>query len=227
MSEYKRKTLRSFYCEEALWKSYEKLAKERDATIDQLLSEALQSFLDVGSSAPAPAAPASAPAPAPAPAAPPAPAAEPPRPAAPALSGGQASITERPTMERMAPVRSPKPAPPPPPARPPAPPRAPAAPAAGTGMPKLFLHYGGRVHPVATERFVIGRGSKGTDLTIRDGNISRKHAVVLFHEGSFYIQDLGSTNGVEYNGQRVDSKNIEEGDVFSICDHEITFSYRG
>ena len=94
-------------------------------------------------------------------------------------------------------------------------------------MPKLFLHYGGRVHPVASERYVIGRGSKGTDLTIRDGNISRKHAVVLFHEGAFYIQDLGSTNGVEYNGQRVDSKIIEEGDAFSICDHEITFSYRG
>ena len=225
MSEYKRKTLRSFYCEEALWKSYEELAREQDTTIDQLLSEALQSFLDGGrpAAAPAPApaaAPASAPAPAPA-------AAEPPRPAAPSLSAGQASITDRPTMERMAPVRGPKPAPPPPPSRPPAPPRAPATPSASAGMPKLFLHYGGRVHPVATERFVIGRGSKGADLTIRDGNISRKHAVVLFHEGSFYMQDLGSTNGVEYNGQRVDSKNIEEGDVFSICDHEITFSYRG
>ena len=94
-------------------------------------------------------------------------------------------------------------------------------------MPKLFLHYGGRVYPVQTERFVIGRGSKGTDLTIRDGNVSRKHAVVIFHNGSFYVQDLGSTNGVEYNGQRIDTKIVEEGDVYTICDHELTFSYRG
>ena len=94
-------------------------------------------------------------------------------------------------------------------------------------MPRLFCHYGGRVYPVQVERCVIGRGSKGTGLTIRDGNISRKHAVVLFHNGSFYVQDLGSTNGVEFNGQRIDTKIIEEGDVYSICDHEITFSYRG
>ncbi len=94
-------------------------------------------------------------------------------------------------------------------------------------MPRLFLHYGGRVYPVAKDRFVIGRGSKGTDLTIRDGNISRKHAVVIFHNGAFFVQDLGSTNGIEFGGQRVDTKQIEEGDVFTICDHELSFSYRG
>ncbi len=94
-------------------------------------------------------------------------------------------------------------------------------------MPPLFLHYGGRAYPVQKERFVIGRGSQGTDLTIRDGNVSRKHAAVIFHSGAFYIQDLGSTNGVEFQGNRVDAKKIDEGDVFYICDHEFSFSYRG
>lgn len=94
-------------------------------------------------------------------------------------------------------------------------------------MPTVYVHYQGRAHPVAKERFVIGRGSQGTDLTIRDGNVSRKHAAVIFHSGNFYIQDLGSTNGVEYRGNKVDAKKIEEGDTFFICDHELQFSYRG
>lgn len=94
-------------------------------------------------------------------------------------------------------------------------------------MPPLFAHYNGQVWRVEKDRFIIGRGSQETDLTIRDGNISRKHAAVIFHGGAFYMQDLGSTNGVEFQGQRIDSKAIEEGDVFSICEYEIHFSYRG
>ena len=36
---------------------------------------------------------------------------------------------------------------------------------------------------------------------------------------------MGSTNGVEYNGQRVQRKVISEGDAFRVCDHELTFSF--
>lgn len=74
---------------------------------------------------------------------------------------------------------------------------------------------------------MIGRGSDKTDLTIRDGNISRKHCVVVFRNGSYYIKDMGSTNGVEYRGNRIESKKIEEGDHFFLCDYELRFSYRG
>lgn len=243
MSEYRRKTLRSFYCEEDLWKAYEKQAREKDTTIDELLAEALKQFLSGPAPAPTPAATSGV---VPAPASRPA--------AAPSLStSGSHRAAERQTLERMPAVGGPQAAPPPPPARAPAPPSAPAAPPAApaapaappaapaapaappapaaaaspANMPSLFLHFEGRAYPVAKERFVIGRGSKNTDLTIRDGNVSRKHAVIIFHEGSFYVQDLGSTNGVEFNGQRVDTKIIEEGDRYTICDHELTFSYRG
>jgi pSer/pThr/pTyr-binding forkhead associated (FHA) protein len=37
--------------------------------------------------------------------------------------------------------------------------------------------------------------------------------------------DMGSTNGVEYMGQRVARHLINEGDVFRVCDHELRFSY--
>jgi pSer/pThr/pTyr-binding forkhead associated (FHA) protein len=80
--------------------------------------------------------------------------------------------------------------------------------------------------PVTKEQFIIGRGSKSSDLPIKDGNISRKHAAVILHQGAYYIKDLGSTNGIEFNGRRIEQKRVEEGDVFHICDYELRFTYR-
>jgi hypothetical protein len=100
------------------------------------------------------------------------------------------------------------------------------APSAGPRVP-LYLFFNGQRFLIDKERFVIGRGSQHTDLTIRDGNISRKHAAVIYHEGQYYLQDLGSTNGIEYRGARIESRPIEEGDSFNICDYELRFSYVG
>ena len=101
---------------------------------------------------------------------------------------------------------------------------------AGTGAeaarPKLTLIFQGRKMTVAQEQFIIGRGSKTSDLAIKDANVSRKHAAIIFHNGAFYMKDLGSTNGVEYNGKPVDSKRIDEGDVYTICGYELHFTYQ-
>ncbi len=96
----------------------------------------------------------------------------------------------------------------------------------GQSRPPLFMHFNNNRYAVDKDKFVIGRGSQQTDLTIRDGNISRKHCAVIFHNGNYYIKDLGSTNGVEYQGNRIESKKIDEGDVFYLCDYELRFSYR-
>ena len=93
-------------------------------------------------------------------------------------------------------------------------------------MPPLHVIFNGQKIPVAKDEFVIGRGSKSADLAIKDGNISRRHAAVVFQNGAFFMKDLGSTNGIEYQGRRVDSKRIEEGDIFQICDYELRFTYR-
>jgi hypothetical protein len=208
MADYRRKTLRSFYCEEDLWRAFEELATAEDATIDRVINHALREALSTGvepnvtqSTGP---------------------------PLNKAVGVSVANSDDRPTSQR-APASASAPAPPPPPSvsSPPPAPQPGATPAPAAVMPSLFLHYGGTGYPVQLERFVIGRGSKGTDLMIRDGNVSRKHAVVIFHEGQFFIQDLGSTNGVEFDGQRIETKVIDEGDVYTICDHELTFSYRG
>lgn len=89
----------------------------------------------------------------------------------------------------------------------------------------LYMVFNNNRYVIDNDKFVIGRGSQQTDLTIRDGNISRKHCAVIHRNGNFYIKDLDSTNGIEYNGNRIESKRIEEGDVFYLCDYALQFTY--
>lgn len=102
-----------------------------------------------------------------------------------------------------------------------------AAPMPGGGpMQPLFVIFNGQKFPVQKEEFIIGRGTKTADLPIKDGNISRRHAAVIWQNGGWYMKDLGSTNGVEFQGRKVDTKRIEEGDVYQLCDYEVRFTYR-
>jgi len=114
------------------------------------------------------------------------------------------------------------------PARRPAPPapRPATAEAAPAGAATLFLIFNNQRIPIDKDQFIIGRGSKTSDLAIKDGNISRKHAAIIRRGGTYYIKDLGSTNGIDYKGMRIDNKRIDEGDVFHLCDYELRFSYR-
>ena len=101
---------------------------------------------------------------------------------------------------------------------------APPQQAAHGGM--LSVVYQGEKLPVTKDRFVIGRGKQSSDLTLKDPNVSRQHAMVEFQNGVYFMVDMGSTNGVEFNGQRIARKQIGEGDSFRIFDHEMRFTYR-
>ncbi len=89
----------------------------------------------------------------------------------------------------------------------------------------LYLKVEGQVGKVDQDRFVIGRVSKMCDLAIIDVNISRQHCAVERREGKYYIVDLGSTNGVQLDGVRVDNHEIAEGDVFVLSGHEMRASF--
>ena len=94
------------------------------------------------------------------------------------------------------------------------------------GFAVLAAYVDGRRVVIDKTRFVIGRNSLSCDLAIKDTKISRQHAMVEYLSGRYYIVDMGSTNGVEFRGQRVGRKAIYEGDVFRICTHDIRFSFR-
>ncbi len=94
------------------------------------------------------------------------------------------------------------------------------------GAATLSIIYQGEKVGVSKDRFVIGRGKQSSDLTLKDPNVSRQHAMIEYQNGVYFMVDMGSTNGVEYNGQRIARKQIAEGDVFRICDHDLRFTYR-
>ena len=101
-----------------------------------------------------------------------------------------------------------------------APPLPPSPPA------QLAVVYGERAIAVDQPGFVIGRGTQAAGLTIKDPNISRRHAIIEQQQGVYYLVDMGSTNGTQVNGQTISRKAIAEGDVVRICDHELRFTYR-
>jgi hypothetical protein len=220
-----KKTMRHFYCRDVLWETFEQMANDFDCSIDYLINEAMR-FYARSKNYNAGAAPSSSPN------------VQPP-PAVTNPNGPIARAATRPPLPPPSPntpgatqsIGSTRPPVPPTPPRAtrstPAPPNPRITPEpASAGTPTLFLVFNNQRIPIDKDQFIIGRGSKSSDLAIKDGNISRKHAAVIRRNGMFYIKDLGSTNGIDYKGMRIDNKRIDEGDIFHICDYELRFTYR-
>jgi len=222
-----KKTMRHFYCRDVLWETFEQMANDFDCSIDYLINEAMRYYARsknyqaaLGQTTGGDAVPSKPP--------------SLPESQRPMASAGGASMRRTippppPSLgaDRALPTaRRPPSVPPqsqtqtlrrPPTARPPE---------TSASGPTLFLVFNNQRIPVDKDQFIIGRGSKTSDLAIKDGNISRKHAAIIRRNGTYYIKDLGSTNGIDYKGMRIDNKRIDEGDIFHLCDYEIRFTYR-
>jgi hypothetical protein len=83
----------------------------------------------------------------------------------------------------------------------------------------LVLEVNGTRHPLQPPGLVIGRGSDA-DLRINDPGISRRHAQIRVTTAgpgvTIDIVDLGSTNGIVINGQRVQQATLHEGTRIEI-----------
>jgi pSer/pThr/pTyr-binding forkhead associated (FHA) protein len=64
---------------------------------------------------------------------------------------------------------------------------------------------------------VVGRGP-GCAVALSDDSVSRRHARLVFRDGAWIIQDLGSTNGTIVNGERVGRCRLELGDRVRLGD---------
>jgi pSer/pThr/pTyr-binding forkhead associated (FHA) protein len=69
---------------------------------------------------------------------------------------------------------------------------------------------------------VIGRGSDA-DITVDDTGISRKHVQIVWDGHRAQVQDLGSTNGSQLNGQPVRKAILEPESVITIGRTRIVF----
>lgn len=84
------------------------------------------------------------------------------------------------------------------------------------------LDINGKRYPITHSRTVIGRGSDA-DITVDDSSISRKHVEILWDGSRAEVNDLGSTNGSELNGQKVNKAPLPTDSVISIGRTRIVF----
>src|SRR5207253_261104 len=86
-----------------------------------------------------------------------------------------------------------------------------------------FEMYDGTRHEVKERRVVLGR-SRDCDIQLADANVSRRHAELRQEGASYWIVDLGSTNGMEVNGKRVKRAKLRDGDTITLGSTDVTFS---
>lgn len=80
---------------------------------------------------------------------------------------------------------------------------------------------GENVH--ATVPCVIGR--KGSDVTIKDQKVSKKHARIKEISRKIIIEDLKSTNGTFVNNERIIAQELHSGDLISVGDTKMRVSF--
>ncbi len=87
----------------------------------------------------------------------------------------------------------------------------------------VTLTIGDRLYPVTSSRVVLGR-SRECDIRVADGNVSRRHCEVVQESPTAWaLVDLGSTNGTEVNGRRVDRVRLVDGDRITVGSTDVVF----
>lgn len=74
-------------------------------------------------------------------------------------------------------------------------------------------------------RITLGRKA-GNDLHFNRAEISGNHAVFLFENNSYFISDLGSTNGTQLNGAPIVAQEkypLRHEDIVTIAPYRVTF----
>ncbi len=101
-------------------------------------------------------------------------------------------------------------------------------PLAGEAVLEVVSPDGARRYARITQTpFMIGRGAEtGNHLQLSDRRISRNCAAVVIEANRFYVEDRGQRRGLFVNGEKVDSRELQDGDsiTFGLDDsYEIIF----
>lgn len=94
-------------------------------------------------------------------------------------------------------------------------------------MPRLTITVPDKVaqpYRFSLERQIVhfGRGDDN-DIHIDSGSVSSEHAVMERIIGGYVLKDLGSTNGIKLDGQRVDKIQLRNGQNIQIGDADFGF----
>jgi len=101
-------------------------------------------------------------------------------------------------------------------------------PLAGEAVLEVVSPDGARRYARVTQTpFMIGRGAEtGNHLQLSDRRISRNCAAVVIEANRFYVEDRGQRRGLFVNGEKVESRELQDGDsiTFGLDDsYEIIF----
>ena len=80
----------------------------------------------------------------------------------------------------------------------------------------------GRAHELNKPSVVIGR-SRESDIRVSDPNISRQHAEIRQEGSTYWIVDLGSTNGTSVNGRALKRAKLDDADRITLGSTELVF----
>lgn len=76
---------------------------------------------------------------------------------------------------------------------------------------------GRRYVRISQTPFMIGRGAEtGNQLQLNDRRISRTCSAIVLEGNTFYIEDRGQRRGLYVNGEKVESRALNDGDVVSF-----------
>jgi hypothetical protein len=89
--------------------------------------------------------------------------------------------------------------------------------------PAATLTVNGKAHELQKASVVIGR-SKDCDIRVSDPNVSRRHAEVRQEGSTYWIVDLGSTNGISVNGHALKRAKLDDDDRITLGSTELVFN---
>ncbi|MCX6553208.1 MAG: FHA domain-containing protein [Acidobacteria bacterium] len=69
----------------------------------------------------------------------------------------------------------------------------------------------------------LGR-AEDNDICVQSRGISRHHAVISANVQGFVLRDLGSQNGTIVNGERVEERQLADGDLIALGDARLRYS---
>jgi hypothetical protein len=103
--------------------------------------------------------------------------------------------------------------------------RPPPVPAVARQGALRIVREDGTVLEVGKDRYLIGRGAH-CDLVIDSAKISREHAAVVREPDGWWVEDLGSSNGTWFAGERIARRPIADGDEYFLCAEKIRCELR-
>ena len=75
---------------------------------------------------------------------------------------------------------------------------------------------------IAKAETTIGR-SAGSDILIENPGVSRHHAAIIEKNGKFFIEDKGSSNGTFISSEKIDSRELKDGDQIQILKYILVY----